>query len=292
MPNSQSILAGLQAKGSQKARATYARHGIPLERSYGVSVADLKVIAKKIKGRQALALELYETGIMDAMYLAGMVASGALMSRSQLQFWADGSGGMTMIAEYTVPWVTVENPEARTLATQWIDSPRPHVATSGWCSYAGLLATQPDSTLDLAEIESLLDSVVRRIHTAPNRVRLTMNGFVIAVAAYVKPLHTAAQAAAHKIGVVTADMGDTDCQIRLATEAIAKGRSRWQSGPEKENHPLLIPSRPACSSSISPISIATFPSAPSIGLRKMARKSAKMRPFTASEITSHPPLNE
>jgi 3-methyladenine DNA glycosylase AlkD len=34
----------------------------------------LKVIAKQIKGNQALAMELYKTGNTDAMYLAGIVA--------------------------------------------------------------------------------------------------------------------------------------------------------------------------------------------------------------------------
>ena len=84
MPNAKSILAELKKKGSEKTRATYARHGMPGERVFGVSVADLKVIAKTIKGQQALACELYATGILDAMYLAGMVADGRQMSKKEL----------------------------------------------------------------------------------------------------------------------------------------------------------------------------------------------------------------
>ena len=76
MPTAKSILAELKKKGSEKTRATYARHGMPADRVFGVSVADLKVIAKTIKGQQELACELYSTGFMDAMYLAGMVADG------------------------------------------------------------------------------------------------------------------------------------------------------------------------------------------------------------------------
>jgi 3-methyladenine DNA glycosylase AlkD len=55
----------------------YARHGRATERMFGVSMADLKVIAKTIKGQQALACELYETGNLEAMYLAGMLADGS-----------------------------------------------------------------------------------------------------------------------------------------------------------------------------------------------------------------------
>jgi 3-methyladenine DNA glycosylase AlkD len=116
MPTARFVLAELKKKGQEKTRITYARHRIPKERCFGVSVADLKVIAKSIKRQQALAYELYDSGMMEAMYLAGMVADGSQMNTKQLDAWAEGSASITMIAEYTVPWVTVENPAGRELA--------------------------------------------------------------------------------------------------------------------------------------------------------------------------------
>src|SRR6202790_5526619 len=113
MPTVTSIMAELKKKGSEKTRKTYARHGMATERMFGVSMVDLKVIAKTIKGQQALACELYETGNMDAMYLAGMVADGSQMTPKQLNEWAEGAANLQMVAEYTVPWVTVENPHGR-----------------------------------------------------------------------------------------------------------------------------------------------------------------------------------
>ena len=117
-----SLMAELKKKGREQTRKTYARHGMATERMYGVSMADLKVIAKTIKGQQDLAYQLYETGNLDAMYLVGMVADGSQMSTKQLNEWADGAANMRMISEYTVPWVAVDNPQARELAMQWIDS--------------------------------------------------------------------------------------------------------------------------------------------------------------------------
>ena len=80
----------------------------------------------------------------------------------------------------------------------------------------------PDDALDLGEIEELLGTVVTGIKTAANRVRCTMNGFVIAVGSYVKPLSKQAKAAAKQIGPVVVDVGDTECKIPLATAYIAK----------------------------------------------------------------------
>jgi 3-methyladenine DNA glycosylase AlkD len=229
-----SILADLKSKGKESTRAIYARHGMPADRVLGVSVADLKVIAKQIKGQQVLACDLYATGIMDAMYLAGMVAKGSLMPRQQLNDWAEGASEMQMISEYTVPWVTVENSDARDLASEWMRSKKERIAASGWCTYSGLAAIQPDSALDLKEIESLLGTVVKKIGSAQNRERYTMNGFVIAVGCYVKPLLKQAKAAAKKIGTVSVDMGDTACTVPLAMAYIEKVEAAGRLGTKRK----------------------------------------------------------
>lgn len=234
MPTLTSVIATLRSKGKENTRKIYARHGMPLERVLGVSTADMKLIAKTIKGQQALALELYATGIMEAMYLAGMVADGAKMSRELLNEWAEGASGMQMIAEYTVPWVTVESPHARDLATQWMRSKKDLVASAGWSSYSGLLSIKPDSELDLKEIEGLLGHIVKKIGSAQNRERYTMNSFVIAVGSYVKPLLKQAKTAARQIGAVTVEMGDTACKTPLATAYIEKAEAEGRVGSKRK----------------------------------------------------------
>jgi 3-methyladenine DNA glycosylase AlkD len=234
MATLKSVMAELSSKGSEKTRIIYARHGNHPKQMFGVSVASLKEIAKTIKGQQALAVELYETGNMDAMYLAGMVADGSQMPKQQVQVWAEGASGVPMVSEYTVPWVAVENPHARDLAVEWMASNNEFVAASGWCTYSGLVATKADALLDLAEIEKLLATIVKEIHTAPNRVRSTMNAFVIAVGTYVKPLLKQATAAAQKIGEVSVDVGDTACKVPLASAYIAKNEAAGRVGMKRK----------------------------------------------------------
>jgi len=229
-----SIMAELKKKGSEKTRATYARHGMDPGRLFGVSVADLKLIAKTIKKQQDLACALLDTGNMDAMYLAGMVADGGKVTRAQLERWVESAGGLQMISEYTIPWLAVEHPEGRALAVEWIGSKKEHVATSGWCTYSGLVAVTPDEKLDLAEIEKLLAKIVKEIHGTQNRVRHTMNNFVIAVGSYVKPLSKRSKAVAAEIGNVSVDMGDTACKVPLATAYIEKVEASGKVGVKKK----------------------------------------------------------
>src|SRR5216684_2800336 len=122
MPTAASITSELKKKGSAQTQKTYACHGMAPEHTFGVSIADLKRIAKTIKGQQSLACELYDTGKMEAMYLAALVADGAQLTAKQVDQWAEAGTNLRMIAEYAVPWVAVENPRARELALKWIKS--------------------------------------------------------------------------------------------------------------------------------------------------------------------------
>ena len=86
----------------------------------------------------------------------------------------------------------------------------------------------------MPEIEGLLEKIVKEIHTASNRVRHTMNNFVIVAGSYVKPLLVKAKATARKIGVVTVDMGDTACQVPLATAYIEKVETAGKVGKKRK----------------------------------------------------------
>lgn len=176
-----------------------------------------------------------ETGNLDAMCLAGMVADGSQMTKKQLNGWAEGTANLQMISEYTVPWVTVENPDARDLAIQWIESKKQRVASSGWCTCAGLVAVKPDNELDLSEIEGLLGIIVKEINEPQNRVRYTMNGFVIAVGTYVKPLLKQAKSSARQIGAVSVNLGDTACNVRLATAYIENIETSGRVGQKRSD---------------------------------------------------------
>ena len=223
----------LERLGTEQTRKTFARHGAPIDQLFGVKVGDLKTIAKKIKGRQDLALELYDTGNSDAMYLAGMVANGALMTKKQLESWAK-KATWHMISDYTIPGVACESPFAVELAQKWINAKQPSIMSSGWTAWSGIVAMQSDDQLDLAAIELLLRRIEDNIHSSPNRVRYTMNGFVISVGGYVLPLQKKAREVAKKIGKVQVDVGATDCKVPYAVDYIDKMIASGNAGKKRK----------------------------------------------------------
>src|SRR6266404_1276295 len=110
------------------------------------------------------------------------------MTKKDLQKWIEGASS-DWVAEFTVPWVASAGPYGREIALKWIESKDEAIASAGWGTYSSLVAITEDADLDLAEIKSLLERVAKSIHQQPNRVKYVMNGFVIAVGCFVKPLH-------------------------------------------------------------------------------------------------------
>lgn len=233
MSNLTEVMQELESLGSEQQVKTYRRHGAdgPM---FGVKISELKKILKKVKGDQALALELWTTGNADAMYLAALVADGSKMTTKQLDAWAK-SAWWQMLSEYSVPWVASEHPKAFSIAKKWMRSKQVNIQTSGWNTYSAAISILPDSELNLAEIEELLATVETKIDQAANRVKYVMNGFVISVGSYVKPMLGKAKATAKRIGTVEVDMGDTDCKIPLATDYISKVEKANRIGQKRKS---------------------------------------------------------
>jgi 3-methyladenine DNA glycosylase AlkD len=127
-----------------------------------------------------------------------------------------------MLSDYTVPWVAAESEYGQELALEWIESDEEFIASAGWATLASLVGIKPDNELDLDLLDQLLDRVEKNIHESQNRVRYSMNGFVISVGTYVKALTDKALLVGEKIGKVHVDMGGTACKVPLAKDYIQK----------------------------------------------------------------------
>src|SRR6266403_2188406 len=161
----QEILAEIKPLGRDSYRNVLFKHGIP-EPCYGVKIDELKKIQKRVKMDYRLALDLYDTGVYDAMYLAGLIADDAKMTPTDLQNWAEKA--CAPLARSSVAWVAAGGPHAVEMALKWIDSPKDLVASAGWATLGALVAIKPDADLDVAQFKALLQRVQKEIHSAPN----------------------------------------------------------------------------------------------------------------------------
>lgn len=227
------VIEELRSLGSDSIKRVLMKHGAR-EPFFGVKVEHLKKIQKRIKRNHELALELYDTGISDAMYLAGLIADDARMTKRDLNRWVR-QAYWYMISEYTVPWVAAGGRYGRELGLKWIESQQESIAAAGWMTLASLVSIKPDAELDVPELRRLLDRIQKTIHDQPNRVRHTMNCFVIAVGTHVAPLTARAIQAAEKIGKVSVDMGETACKVPDAADYIRMVQARGTIGKKRKS---------------------------------------------------------
>jgi 3-methyladenine DNA glycosylase AlkD len=233
MMTAKEILEEIRPLGSDSYKRVMFNHGIK-EPCFGVKISDLQKIVKRIKKDYQLALDLYDTGVYDAMYLAGLIADDARMTKKGLRHWA-AKAYCPALCGTTVAWVAAGSAHGWELGLEWLESKAPLIAVAGWGTLSSLVSIKNDTELDLAELKRLLQRVQKTIHQAPDAARYQMNAFVIAVGSYVPSLTTTAIQTAEKIGPVTADLGNNSCQVPFAPDYIRKVRQRGTIGKKRKS---------------------------------------------------------
>lgn len=228
------IIRELESLGSPSyKKMLMTNHGVR-EPCFGVKISDLKKIQKRIKKDYQLALDLYDSGNYDAMYLAGLIADDARMTKDDLEAWAERAYGGSLPG-YTVAWIAAESEYGWQLGLTWIESAKCHVAVTGWSTLAAIVALKPDVELDLPKLRQLIERVEKNIYHAPDAVRYAMNNFIIAVGCYVQPHSKNTIDAAERIGPVSAELGNNSCQIPFAPDYIRKAEARGATGKKRRS---------------------------------------------------------
>lgn len=227
------ILEEMKPLGRESYKRVLVKNYGVKEPCFGVPISELKKFQKRIKRDYQLALDLYETGNYDAMYLAGLVADDARMTKKDLQRWVEKAYAGSLPGS-TVSWVAAGSPHGKEMALKWIESPKSLIAGAGWATWSCLVALKNDAELDPSQLRCLLERVERTIHQAPDEVRYQMNAFVIAVGSYVQPLTELAIQVGEKIGPVNADLGNNQCQVPFAPDYIRKVQQRGAIGKKRK----------------------------------------------------------
>lgn len=88
MPDLKEVMSILREAADPSALSGMARFAIETEGRLGISIYDLRRIAKSIPPSHALALDLWKTGIQEARLLASMIDVPSEATEAQLELWA------------------------------------------------------------------------------------------------------------------------------------------------------------------------------------------------------------
>ncbi len=225
------ILKELENYGEESIKKTLIKHGAK-EPFFGVKVENLKKIVKKVKKNHTLSLELYKTGNSDAMYLAGLIADETQITEAQLDEWIENAYWY-YLSEHAVPCVAADTNYGLEIGMKWIKSNKEHIASAGWSTLTNI--ARIGANIDVKLFSNLLDMVEQNIHQSPNRVRYTMNNFVIACGTFISELTEKSITIANKIGKIDVEMGGTACKVPLAKEYIEKAKVQGIIGKKRKS---------------------------------------------------------
>jgi len=84
------VIKKLEAKARGDQLEGMARFGMTLERRLGVSIPDMREISRELGKDHRLAVQLWETGILEARIVAAMVDEPDKLSEAQMEDWVKG----------------------------------------------------------------------------------------------------------------------------------------------------------------------------------------------------------
>ena len=148
------LLTRLRALADRSRLPGMARYGIATEHAYGVTVAELRTLAKEIGRDPDLAAGLWRSGVHEARILASLVDDPALVDGAQFERWAAGFDSWDLCDQVCQNLFRRASP-AWDKAAEWTTRSEPFVKRAGFSLMAGLAAA--DERADDGRFAALLD---------------------------------------------------------------------------------------------------------------------------------------
>lgn len=192
----QEILERLQSLGDDARRAHNVKAGAP-ENQFGVKLGDIRKLAEKLKTNHELALELWETGNVEAQLVATLIMKPKSLTADQLDKLTR-TVAYAQVADWLNSYVVAEHPDKETLRTKWMTAKDRWAARAGWNFTASRINKGNADDLDLP---GLLDRIEKEMPKAKPEVQWTMNNTLAAIGIHHPKLRKRAVAIGGTIGL-------------------------------------------------------------------------------------------
>lgn len=166
------VLERFKALSNPEAVAGMARFGINTKNAYGVSVPDLRKMAKKIGKDHALAQQLWSSGVHEARILAGMIDDPEMVTEEQMEDWVQSFDSWD-ICDQCCSNLFDKTKFAYQKANQWSEREEEYVKRAGFVLMATLAVH--DKGADDEEFVKFLSMIRREAVDDRNFVRKAVN---------------------------------------------------------------------------------------------------------------------
>jgi 3-methyladenine DNA glycosylase AlkD len=188
-------LEQLEALGNARVRAQNAKSGAG-DNQFGVCLGDIRVLAKRIRTDHLLALSLWESGNVDAQFLATLLIQPKKLSADEMERMVR-SVTFVRVADWLNAYVVRQHPDKETLRQKWMAADDRWAARAGWGLTAERVAKSPDGLA----LPALLDRIESELAGADPEVQWTMNMTLAEIGIHVSKHRKRAIAIGETIGL-------------------------------------------------------------------------------------------
>jgi 3-methyladenine DNA glycosylase AlkD len=171
-PDHEQILSSLRKLSRPQNLEGMARYGIKTDKAFGISIPELRKLARTVGKNHSLALELWESGYHEARILAGMVDDPAQLSSKQMDDWTAAFNSWDL-CDQCCNNLFAFSPLAHAKALDWSRQPQEFVKRAGFVMMA-VLAVHEKKDADKQFI-SFLKIIEKAATDERNYVRKAVN---------------------------------------------------------------------------------------------------------------------
>jgi len=194
-PTVQTLIAQLENLSTPETLASQSKFGIVGHKMLGVSIYDLRKLAKGIKSHE-LALELWKTGIHEARMLAAMVDDTAQVTLSQLEEWVVEFDSWD-ICDVVTDELFIHTPEMLEVIPLWAEREEEFVKRAAFAMIAAIVVHRKDVSDDI--IRSYLSLIEAAANDNRNFVKKAVNWALRNIGKWKPSLRSEAIACANRI---------------------------------------------------------------------------------------------
>ena len=180
------VVARLVSLGNPEALEGMARYGIATDRALGVSMPQLRQVARETGTNHTLAQELWRTGIHDARILASLIDTPAEVTPQQAEEWA-GDLDSWDVCDQCVMNLFARMPHAASTAMEWSCSSEEFVKRAGFVIMARRASS--DRNDDNVSFQAFLAAIERESTDGRNFVKKGVNWALREIGARNSALH-------------------------------------------------------------------------------------------------------
>lgn len=166
------ILKRIESLAKPGNREGMARYGINIDNAFGVSIYELRKIAKEVGTNHKLAIELWETGNHEARILAGMIDDPAEVTEQQMEEWVRDFNSWD-VCDQVCSNLFDQTRYAYKKAVEWTKRDEEFVKRSGFVLMAAL--SVHDKTAADSKFEKFFPIIVKHATDERNFVKKAVN---------------------------------------------------------------------------------------------------------------------